>query len=282
MASTQRSAAAALVLADVTAIAALRHCPAAVWAYGRDLHAWFEVAGPDAVVETLAGAAIWVVALWLAIGLAASSVARVPGVAGVLAQGLSRVMLPRAVRVLLLGTAGFGVLLTPVAAGAAPAQHGSLPAPHWPVAAATADAPISTPALPAPTWPSAAPTPAISTPRLRPSVTAPKPHATLPTTETPATTTPATGTPHHAPARPVARAARASGQVVTVRPGDSLWLLAAHRVAGPRPLTQVGAARVAREWPRWYRANRDVLGADPDLLVPGQVLHAPAATPRRR
>ena len=36
-------------------------------------------------------------------------------------------------------------------------------------------------------------------------------------------------------------------------------------------------AEVAAEWPRWHEANRDVIGHDPDLLLPGQVLQAPAA-----
>jgi nucleoid-associated protein YgaU len=57
---------------------------------------------------------------------------------------------------------------------------------------------------------------------------------------------------------------------VTVRPGDSLWrIAAAHLDRTPT------AARVAAAWPQWFAANRDVIGADPDLLVPGEVLHAP-------
>ena len=46
----------------------------------------------------------------------------------------------------------------------------------------------------------------------------------------------------------------------------------------PMPL----AAAIAREWPRWYAANRAVIGADPDLIVIGQVLTPPSpqeATP---
>jgi nucleoid-associated protein YgaU len=36
-------------------------------------------------------------------------------------------------------------------------------------------------------------------------------------------------------------------------------------------------AQVAAEWPRWYAANRDAVGPDPDLLRVGVVLEAPAA-----
>ena len=60
---------------------------------------------------------------------------------------------------------------------------------------------------------------------------------------------------------------------VVVKDGDSLWGLAA-RELGPR----ASAAAVAARWPQWYAANRQVIGSDPDLLLPGQVLHIPAAT----
>jgi nucleoid-associated protein YgaU len=56
---------------------------------------------------------------------------------------------------------------------------------------------------------------------------------------------------------------------VVVRPGDSLWSLAA--AADPGATT----AQVARRWPRWYAANRAVIGPDPDLLIPGTVLITP-------
>jgi resuscitation-promoting factor RpfA len=60
---------------------------------------------------------------------------------------------------------------------------------------------------------------------------------------------------------------------VVVRPGDSLWrIAAAHRPPG------AGAADVAAAWPAWYAANRATIGADPNLIRPGQVLVAPAAS----
>lgn len=59
---------------------------------------------------------------------------------------------------------------------------------------------------------------------------------------------------------------------VVVRRGDTLWSIAArHLGAGATD------ADVAREWPRWWRANRAVVRADPDLLLPGQVLAPPTA-----
>lgn len=63
---------------------------------------------------------------------------------------------------------------------------------------------------------------------------------------------------------------RAGDRVVVVRPGDSLWELAAR--TADRPVTDAGRAA---QWPRWWSANRAVVGDDPDRLVPGQRLVAP-------
>ncbi|WP_265447673.1 LysM peptidoglycan-binding domain-containing protein [Flexivirga meconopsidis] len=60
-----------------------------------------------------------------------------------------------------------------------------------------------------------------------------------------------------------------SGEVV-VRRGDSLWSLVAQQL-GP----QADATAIAAEWPRWYAANRDLIGDDPDLLRVGTRLHSP-------
>ncbi|MDQ3627463.1 MAG: hypothetical protein M3419_01330 [Actinomycetota bacterium] len=61
----------------------------------------------------------------------------------------------------------------------------------------------------------------------------------------------------------------AADDPIVVRPGDSLWSLAA--AADPAATN----AQIAKQWPRWYVANREVIGPDPDLLFPGHVLHPP-------
>jgi len=77
------------------------------------------------------------------------------------------------------------------------------------------------------------------------------------------------------PDRPTAaRAARpgrgpAARPHVTVRPGDSLWALAA--AADPT----ASDAQIAEAWPAWYAGNRERIGPDPDLLTPGTVLYPP-------
>jgi resuscitation-promoting factor RpfA len=64
----------------------------------------------------------------------------------------------------------------------------------------------------------------------------------------------------------------------TVRPGDTLWGIAAAHLA---PAAR-SAAGVDRYWRRVYRANRAALGPDPDLIHPGTRLVVPAERPDRR
>lgn len=72
--------------------------------------------------------------------------------------------------------------------------------------------------------------------------------------------------------RPVTSSAPPASDGVVVAPGDSLWGIA-ERALGPDP----SAASIAASWPRWYDANRAVLGPDPDLIHPGQHLAPPPA-----
>ena len=59
---------------------------------------------------------------------------------------------------------------------------------------------------------------------------------------------------------------------VVVAAGDSLWTIAGTHL-GPLATD----LDIAMHWPKWYEANRSVIGADPGLLQPGQVLYPPAA-----
>ncbi len=56
-------------------------------------------------------------------------------------------------------------------------------------------------------------------------------------------------------------------RALVVRPGDTLWGLAEHRL--PAPATD---RQVSDGWHDLYGRNRDVIGPDPDLIRPGQVL----------
>ncbi|MGD9957618.1 MAG: LysM peptidoglycan-binding domain-containing protein [Candidatus Nanopelagicales bacterium] len=85
----------------------------------------------------------------------------------------------------------------------------------------------------------------------------------------PATSAPQPAAPAASPASPGAAPA-----TYVVRPGDSLWAIAARHL-GP----SASDAAIAAEWPRWYRANRAVIGDDPGLIHVGTRLAVPS--PRR-
>ncbi|MDQ0277096.1 hypothetical protein QO003_001399 [Arthrobacter silviterrae] len=57
---------------------------------------------------------------------------------------------------------------------------------------------------------------------------------------------------------------------VVVQGGDSLWSIVATAL-GP----DASDVEVADAWPRWYQANRAVIGPDPNIILPGQVLLTP-------
>ncbi len=63
----------------------------------------------------------------------------------------------------------------------------------------------------------------------------------------------------------------ADESTVVVHRGDTLWEIAASTLDD-----DASDADVLRAVTRWHEANRDVIGDDPDLILPGQVLRAPA------
>jgi hypothetical protein len=72
------------------------------------------------------------------------------------------------------------------------------------------------------------------------------------------------------PQRAAEQSASPSQGAVAVTRGDSLWSIAARQL-GP----MASDIDIALHWPRWYAANRNVIGDDPGLLVPGQILQPP-------
>jgi len=77
---------------------------------------------------------------------------------------------------------------------------------------------------------------------------------------------PATATPAGAPAP-------AGPGAVTVRGGDSLWSIA--KAAMPASATD---ADIDTAWRAWYAANQAVIGGDPNVIQPGQLLSPPTTS----
>lgn len=63
--------------------------------------------------------------------------------------------------------------------------------------------------------------------------------------------------------------------LVVVEPGDTLWAIAAGWLAAEQVGTPLADAEIAAAVTRWHHANRQALGANPDLIRPGMVLRQP-------
>lgn len=208
-------------------------------------------AGPDALVAVGAAGAAWLVLTWLAVGTLLTVGTAVMAGLGSRAHARACAVTPRLARGLASALLGVSVLGCGLAA-AGPS-------------AAAAGPPVT-----------------VAADRGGTAGTAP---ARL---DRPVATVPGGWTPD----RPAAAARRSDGgeaavrlvtaaphperavtDEVVVRRGDTLWDIAARHL-GANP----SAAEVAAEWPRWFAANRDLIGPDPDLLVPGQRLRPPPGT----
>lgn len=228
----------------------------ALWLWVVAAARWHVLAAPgpatvaDALTLLLAVAALLLL-LWFAIGVALESLAVLPGATGRWAtRSADRLTPALAARVaaLLLGSA--------VATGALPTT----------AVADTTGSGARTAVV------ATAPDPGFAPPGATSSGTA-------------ATAEPGSGAapdPGFLPTRPVVRRIVAPAVIsppgglpapggVVVHRGDTLWAIAA-RDLGPHATD----AEVAARWPRWYAANRQVIGPDPDRILPGQVLVRPA------
>jgi hypothetical protein len=212
---------------------------------------------PDQILVLGAAGVALLLAGWLILGTVAAVAAHLPGRVGRLGRWIAEHWAPalsRRIAAALVGAATLGSL-TPAAGIAASSPPATTPSTATAPAAATAAIPIRDPGF---------------------TISEPSPSATPePVGQA--------DSPGWVPSRPmVAQApsprlltstpgpASSSGEVVVHR-GDTLWGIARLRL-GPG----ASDAEVARAWPRWYAANREVIGADPGHLLPGQILVAPA------
>lgn len=228
-------------------------------------------AGADRVAADLAGSLLWLLAVWLGVGLLATAAARLPGPIGRASAAAARALLPRILQRVAAGSAGLGVLLAPVAAGAT-GSTGGVGSTGAARSASLNSSAVASPTVPAPTWP-------LDPPTTTPAATTPSaPPTTLPSPQWPQilpTPRPHTVSPTPSRPRPGGPAPTAT-ETETVRAGDSLWLIAARRLG-----SDATPQRIAASWPRWFAANASVIGADPDHLVPGEILRAPGPEEQR-
>ena len=256
--------------------------------------------GPDAPADLLvlgAAGAGAVLLLWFGLGATLAALATLPGTIGRVSAASAERVTPAAVRrmtAVVLG-ATLATAATPVAhaggslSGAAPSATTSQtvmpPAPdpafgvtarpqvtvtdRPPVADAAPDPGRPTPATaPDPAFGAASTTTALTDPAARTDQADP---AAAAHTDQAAPNPPALGPLGPAPQTP---STGGGPRTVTVIRGDSLWSIA-HRHLGAHATAQ----QIAGEWPRWYAANRGVIGSNPNLIRAGQVLTVPTSGP---
>lgn len=203
--------------------------------------AYVDRVGADQAAVAAVCVLCWVVLAWLAAGLALTAASALPGVLGSTSETLAGWILPATFRRAAALALGLSLATGGGAAGAMIASHSSSdPAP--PAATLSLDWPVSAASRQAA-------------------------HSATSDLDWPAQLTPRAHRPEAAD-RPEPH----QQQEVVVLRGDSLWSIAARHLG-----VNAGATAIAQEWPRWYAANRQVIGPDPDLILPGQRLIAPPA-----
>lgn len=223
-------------------------------------------AGPadlDEALTLVAAVAAFLLGLWLLLSTAAAVLAHLPGATGAVADRVADAWAPALSRrvAAALVSASLGGAFAPGTALAGATGPASPPPGFAVTAPAGTDLPGAPLRVPGPGFTVTDPAPAAAAPQPGWTPSRPlqrrQPSAALVTTS------------------PAARARDRSPHVVVHR-GDTLWGIVAAQL-GPG----AGDAEVAAAWPRWYAANRTVIGDDPDLLLPGQVLVAPDAAVAR-
>jgi hypothetical protein len=215
-----------------------------------------------APLVTAVALAAWTCSTWLLLVVVVTFGARLPGAAGRAAHRFLLHVAPTSVRSLVRAAVGAGVAASVLAGPALAYADGTPPQAssssyEWPGGAS------AQPVIPVPAsldWPGASPH---ATPNATPSTT---PTATPRATPraTPGAVRAPASRPRHAPLHLATRGG------VVVQTGDSLWEIAARDLAAG-----ASDAQVAQAWPRWWSANRVLIGDDPSLIHPGDLLIPP-------
>ena len=220
----------------VAATAWVPPLPAAGWS---EWWSWLQ-ADPQRALALLAGGAGWLLAAWLFLVTALRVLAAGAHATGRAAGRAAELLTPRIARGMLeallgaalaVGTAG------PALAGGAPAAV---------ISSSPSLAPVPAPLV--------APAP------LPPLLDLDRPDVKAPERQT----TPAVPAPVATPTHQLTRR-------YEVRPGDTLWGLAAARLPASS-----SAQQITRGWQEWYLANHRQIGPDPGLLLVGEILLVPS------
>jgi len=229
----------ALVVAALALLAAAP-TPAASLYTLRGLPSVLDPLDPAAPVLAVLGLTAWALTSYLALVVGLVLLGRTPGLVGRLAAALARRTVPVSVRRAVEAVLGAGLVLGTLGTGPASASASTSAdtAQVMPTTATAATASLD--------WP-------VSTSERSAAPAAPDAAPGTPPTALPVTT--------H-----------------VVRPGDTLWHLAAQALRTPGGPAPADVA-VAAAWPSWWEANREAIGDNPHLLHPGTSLVAPPPAP---
>jgi LysM repeat protein len=256
------------------------------WSAGSPIDTWHALAAAvdsssapasfDQLLMSSAALAAWVGLGWLSIAIALEVASVLPGVAGRRCAAVAARTTPMLLRRIVHAAIGVSVLAGPLTAGSAFAAGPSTNPSATTTSAASAPTPRST-ASPliqldrphsrvAPALVDAGPSPLELDRPAAAFVASPPP---VPMRTSAGTTALMTGVAHRDTGEPGDRSV--NGYVV--RRGDTLWDIAARHL-GP----SATAVDISRVWPTWYEANRSVIGSDPGVIRPGELLSAPSGS----
>ncbi len=231
--------------------------------------------------DVIGGVLVWAalgLTAWLTLTSLLTVLGLVPGAVGRSAAGCAEALTPALVGRVLAFVLGTGISTmslplgpatgAPVAATAAPHPSGGVRQPATPDVPGAPEPGFA----PSPTTGAAAPRRGNPvTPAFAPTAPADEGAAKVPDPRwLPVRPPKATDPDLSALLAPTPRTVTAADDLMTVRKGDSLWSLAARQL-GPGATDR----QIALAWPAWYALNADVIGADPDLIRPGQQLRIP-------
>jgi hypothetical protein len=220
--------------------------------------------GADAFAVAVVGALAWLVLGWLVLAVLLTVLSRLPGVIGRASSAVARRTVPAAARRVLAGTLGLSL----VGGTGVGLLTGSASAATRP-ATSTADTTAPSAASVELGWDGGSRAP----PSTNPSVDLGW-DAAVPWTPPPPPVSqepfPVVPPPTPLPGPELRGTAPDDAHVVTR--GESLWSIARDHLGEGATDRQIDA-----EWPRWYQANRQVIGDDPDHILPGMRLTPPAA-----
>lgn len=248
-AGPQPAAAVALAGASLVAAAALGSI---FLSSAREAWTAIAAAGPASPADGILLVVAWigvVLSLWLGLGMALSALAALPGAMGQAARVLADRLAPAAARkivALVLGTTLTAALMPATAIarpGNAPPRQATLVAAQVALRGLTDGAPDASFRFVSDAGPAADPAPP----------------------------------PSWSPEKPALSARNASGaRGVVVHRGDTLWSIAARHLGPAATSPEIDA-----EWHRWFAVNRQLIGADPNAILPGQLLSPPPAAQGR-